>query len=163
MSAKDIALLVMRTLGTEGGIGHVIEYAGPDRRAHVDGRADDAVQHDDRGRCPRGLIAPDATTLAYLKGRPHCPAGERWDQAVAHWQRFALGHRRVLRQARRTLGHGAATDGELGNDARRCDSDGRSIPDPALEPDAGRRATMERALAYMDLQPGRRIDGTPVD
>jgi 3-isopropylmalate/(R)-2-methylmalate dehydratase large subunit len=112
---------------------------------------------------PAGMVAPDEITFAYLKGRPKAPAGRAWDAAVAHWETL------------RSDG-GAHLDSELRFDARHLPPvvtwgtnpqdvvsiDG-VVPDPETEADAYKRASMQRALAYMGLKPGTRMTDIPLD
>jgi 3-isopropylmalate/(R)-2-methylmalate dehydratase large subunit len=110
-----------------------------------------------------GMIAPDETTLAYVVGRPYAPQGTLWDAAVADWRGLAS-------DPEAQFDHDVAVDvTDLtpqvtwgNNPAAVLPVDGH-IPDPSQEGNAARRKEMEAALAYMDLAPGRPIEGTPVD
>jgi 3-isopropylmalate/(R)-2-methylmalate dehydratase large subunit len=86
LTAKDLALAIIHQIGTDGGTGYVIEYAGEAIRAlSMEGRmtlCNMAIESGARA----GMVAPDETTYAYLKGRPHAPKGERWERAVAYWR-----------------------------------------------------------------------------
>jgi len=163
LSAKDLALGILRAIGVDGGLGHVIEFAGPAVRAlSMEGRmtlCNLAVEMGARAT----LIAPDETTFAYLKGRPQAPSGEAWARAVAMWRELPSDS-------------GAAYDREVAIDAASIVPQvtwgtspqdvvpilGR-VPDPADEADADRRAAMMRSLAYMGLSPGTPIAGLPID
>ena len=86
VTAKDLILHIIGTIGTAGGTGHVIEYRGKVFEAmSVEGRLT-VCNMSIEGGARAGLIAPDETTFAYLKGRPLAPKGEEWDQAVAYWR-----------------------------------------------------------------------------
>ena len=162
-SAKDIILAIIGRIGTAGGTGHVMEYAGPAIRAlDMAGRMTICNMSIEAG-ARAGLIAPDETTFAYLRGRPYAPKGEAFERAVEHWRALATDD-------------GASFDREVTLDASALEPQvtwGTSpetvsgisghVPDPAAEPDEGRRAQFERMLAYMDLQPGQKLAGTKID
>ena len=163
VTAKDLALAVIGRIGTAGGTGHAIEFGGSAIGAlSMEGRmtlCNMAIEAGARA----GMVAVDETTLAYLKGRPFAPTGERWDRAVAAW--------RTLRSD-----DGAAFDRTVVIDAAAIPPqvtwgtspemvtsiDGR-VPDPDKEKDATRREGIERALTYMGLQPNTAITDIRVD
>ena len=161
--AKDIILAVIAKIGAFGGSGHTIEFAGGTIRAlSMEARMTVCNMAIEAG-APSGLIAPDDTTFEYLAGRPYSPQGADWDSAVKRW--------RALRSDA-----DARFDREEHLDASRLEpmaTWGTSpehgvpvtgvIPDPAREADAARRSSMEQALRYMDLQPGRPLEGLPID
>jgi 3-isopropylmalate/(R)-2-methylmalate dehydratase large subunit len=110
-----------------------------------------------------GMVAPDETTFAYLKDRPYAPKGADWDRALERWRRLpsdpgALFDREVALD-------GAAIEPMVtwGTSPENALPIGGAIPDPADEPDADRRGSMLRALAYMGLDPGTRLADIPVD
>ncbi|MFO0522757.1 MAG: 3-isopropylmalate dehydratase large subunit [bacterium] len=163
VSAKDVILGIIRELGPAGGFGHVIEYAGPAIRAmSIEERLTVCTMSIEAG-ARSGMVAPDDTTIAYVKGRPEAPRGEQWDRAVAYWRSLPSDP-------------GARFDRELSFDAGRLSPmvswgntaadvvavDGR-VPDPAGEADADRRRSMQRALDYMGLAPGQAMHGLPID
>lgn len=163
VTAKDLALAMIAEIGAAGGTGHAIEYAGEAIRSlGIEGRMTLCNMSIEAGaRC--GLIAPDDATFEYLHGRPHAPAAELWDRAVAYW--------RTLRSD-----DGAVFDREYTIDASRLEPMvtwgtspqdaapiGGVVPDPRDAPNAARRAGMQEALAYMDLQPGTPMATIPVD
>ena len=86
VTAKDIVLAIIGRIGTAGGTGYTIEFAGSAIRARQHGRPHDSVQHGDRGRRRAGLVAVDEKTIEYVKGRPLAPTGVEWEQAVAYWK-----------------------------------------------------------------------------
>ena len=163
VTAKDIVLAIIGQLGTGGGIGYVLEYRGPAIRAlSMEGRMTVCNMSIEAG-AKAGLIAPDDTTFAYLKGRQHAPTGEVWDAAVADWRTLASDE-------------GAVYDAEITLDAttlRPQVSWGTNpgqvlsiddvIPDPASFDNAGERNAAERALEYMGLIAGTPIRSIPVD
>src|SRR5260221_5946537 len=86
VTAKDLVLAIIGQIGTAGGTGHVIEYAGSAiRKLSMEGRMT-VSNMSIEGGARAGLIAPDAVTFDYLKGRPHAPKAGAWEQAVAYWQ-----------------------------------------------------------------------------
>ncbi|MDP2762180.1 MAG: 3-isopropylmalate dehydratase large subunit, partial [Sideroxyarcus sp.] len=163
VTAKDIALAIIGKIGTAGGTGYAIEFAGSTiRELSMEGRmtlCNMAIEAGARA----GMVAADETTFAYLKGRPFAPQGEQWDQAVTYW---------------RTLHSdaGAQFDAVVALDAAQIKPqvtwgtspemvvavDGR-VPDPAAMSDAGKREGAQRALQYMDLQANTPITGIKVD
>ena len=161
--AKDLALYLLGVVGVDGAGGHVIEYAGEAIRAlSMEARMTLCNLSIEMG-ARAGLIAPDATTFAYLAGRPAAPVGAEWDAAVLRWRALASDD-------------GAVFDRELSVDARDVRPmvswgtnpsqviaiDGR-VPDPAVLPNVEARTAAERALAYMDLNPGAPIAGQRLD
>jgi 3-isopropylmalate/(R)-2-methylmalate dehydratase large subunit len=149
-AAKDIILAIIATIGTGGGVGHVVEYRGSAIRAlSMEGRMTVCNMSIEAG-ARAGLIAPDDTTFAYVEGRPHAPKGTAWERALEHWRSLPTDD-------------GAAFDAEVTLDARglrpyvswgtnpaqSTTIDGE-VPPPAT-PEA------ERALAYMALEPGTAI------
>ena len=163
VTAKDIILAIIGEIGTAGGTGHVIEYAGEAIRAlSMEGRMT-VCNMSIEGGARAGMVAPDATTFAYLKDRPMAPAGASWDAAVRAWERLVTDE-------------GAQFDREIRLDARALPpivSWGTSpedvisvtgrVPDPAEIPDEGKRLSKERALAYMGLTPGTPITDIALD
>jgi len=163
VTAKDLALAVIGRIGTAGGAGYTIEYAGSTVRAlSMEGRmtlCNMAIEAGARA----GMVAVDDTTIRYLKGRPFAPRGEMWDRAVAHW--------RTLRSD-----DGASFDRVVQIDARSLKPQvtwGTSpemvvtvedrVPDPDKEKDSVKREGMERALVYMGLKPNTPITDIRID
>jgi 3-isopropylmalate/(R)-2-methylmalate dehydratase large subunit len=141
----------------------VIEYAGPAIRAmSIEERLTVCNMSIEAG-ARSGMVAPDDTTIAYVRGRPEAPTGSKWDAAVAYWKTLPSDP-------------GATFDRELSFDASRLSPmvswgntaadvvavDGR-VPDPAGEADPDRRRSMQRALDYMGLAPGQAMQGLPID
>jgi 3-isopropylmalate/(R)-2-methylmalate dehydratase large subunit len=163
VTAKDVALALIGRIGTAGGTGHAIEYAGSTIRAlSMEGRMTICNMTIEAG-ARSGMVAVDDTTLAYLKGRPLAPSGPQWDQAAVTW--------RMLRSD-----PDAKFDREVTLDAREIPPQvtwGTSpemvvpvddaVPDPDREKDSTRREGMERALAYMGLKPRTRITDIRLD
>ena len=163
VGAKDIILAVIGEIGTAGGTGHVIEYAGEAIRAlSMEGRMT-VCNMTIEGGARAGMIAPDEKTFAYLKGRPKAPKGAGWDVAMQYWQTLKSDE-------------GAHFDREVRLDAAKLPpivtwgtspedvaSIEGAVPDPAKVTDEGKRAKMVRALDYMGLTPGTRITDIPLD
>ena len=162
-TAKDMALAIIARIGTAGGTGHVIEYAGEAVRAlSMEGRMTLCNMTIEAG-ARAGLVAPDETTFAYVAGRARAPKAAAFENAVMFW--------RTLKSD-----DGARFDCEIVLDARDIVpmvTWGTSpeqalpvtgvVPDPASIADDARRAGIERALAYMDLKPGTRLSDVKID
>jgi len=160
--AKDVILAIIARIGAGGGVGHAIEYAGPVVRAmSMDERMTVCNMSIEAG-ARAGMIAPDETTFAYLEGRPLAPRGEMWPRALAFWKRVPSDADAVFdREVTLDAGELAPTVtwGTSPQDA--LPITGR-VPDPSVVGDPARRASMERALAYMALTPGAPLAGTAV-
>jgi 3-isopropylmalate/(R)-2-methylmalate dehydratase large subunit len=163
VTAKDIILAIIGTIGTGGGIGHVIEYRGSAIRAlSMEGRMTVCNMSIEAG-ARAGMIAPDDTTFEYLKNRMYSPKGEVWDEAVANW--------RTLR-----TDDGAKWDKEVTIDATKLTPFvswgtnpaqvlpiNAAIPSPSDAPDSTGADTISRALEYMGLEAGTKIRDITVD
>jgi 3-isopropylmalate/(R)-2-methylmalate dehydratase large subunit len=163
VTAKDLILAVIGRIGTAGGTGHVIEYAGEAISGlSMEGRMTVCNMSIEAG-ARAGLIAPDETTYEYLKGRPMSPKGGAWEQAVAYWRTLpsdpgAAYDKEVLLQASEIdpqVTWGTSPEAVLPITGK--------VPDPADEPDEGRRRAIERALDYMGLQPGTPLKEVKID
>ena len=157
VGAKDYVLAAIGRLGVDGGVGHVIEYAGPAIEAlSMEGRLTICNMSIEAG-ARAGLIAPDDVTFAYLEGRPGAPKGAGWDRAVDRWRDLRTDPDAVFdREVEIDVGelHPQVTWGT--NPGMVVPIDG-VVPDPAAIGDADERAAAERALAYMALEPGTPI------
>jgi 3-isopropylmalate/(R)-2-methylmalate dehydratase large subunit len=163
VSAKDIILAIIGKIGTGGGIGHIIEYRGSAIRGlSMEGRMTVCNMSIEAG-AKAGMIAPDETTFEYLKGLEHAPTGSDWDDALASWQALktdpgAIFDREVHIDAATLSPH--VTWGT--NPAHVIPID-QPIPGPASFEDPVAAGTAERALEYMGLTAGSRLQDTPVD
>ena len=163
VTAKDVALAIIGTIGTGGGIGHVIEYRGSAIRSlSMEGRMT-LCNMSIEGGARAGLVAPDETTFAYLKDRDHAPQGDEWDAAVAYWRTLptddgASFDKEVVLDAAAITPH--VTWGT--NPAQVAPISG-NVPDPESMPDPGDREAAERALAYMGLLAGTPLRDISVD
>jgi len=162
-SGKDLVLAIIGKIGTAGGTGHTIEFAGSAVRAlSMEGRMTVCNMAIEAG-ARAGLIAFDETTLNYVKGRPFTPKGPEWDQAVSYWQTLHsdadAGFDRVVELDARTIRPqvtwGTSPEMVLSIDDR--------VPDPEREKDANKRGAIERALQYMALQPNVPISDVRID
>jgi len=162
-TAKDIVLAIIGRIGTAGGTGYTIEFAGSAIRAlSVEGRmtvCNMAIE----GGARAGLVAVDQKTIDYLKGRPLSPTGVEWDQAVAYWKTLHSDADAVFdavveldaSQIVPQVTWGTSPEMVLGIDAR--------VPDPDKEKDSNKRGAIERALTYMGLEPGKPINDILID
>ncbi|MBB4265573.1 3-isopropylmalate dehydratase large subunit [Roseospira visakhapatnamensis] len=163
VTAKDIVLAIIGRLGTAGGTGYVIEYAGDAIRAlSMEGRMTVCNMTIEAG-ARAGLIAPDDTTFDYLKGRPMAPKGAAWEAAVSWWRTLVTDPDAVF-DIEITI-DAATIEPQVtwGTSPENVAPIGGTVPDPALEPDPNRRASMERALRYMDLAPGMKLTDVTID
>ena len=162
-SAKDIVLAIIGKIGTAGGTGYTIEFAGSTIRAlSMEGRMTVCNMTIEAG-ARAGLIGVDETTIAYVKGRPLAPSGVEWDQAVRYWstlQSDAGAHFDAVveldaSQMSPQVSWGTSPEMVLAIDQR--------VPDPDREKDASKRDAIERALKYMGLEPNKPIADIMID
>ncbi|MGC8476132.1 MAG: 3-isopropylmalate dehydratase large subunit [Acetobacteraceae bacterium] len=163
VGAKDVILAIIAHIGAAGGTGKVIEYAGPVFRAmSIEGRLTVCNMSIEAG-ARAGMIAPDETSFAYLQGRRFAPQGPLWDRAVAYWRSLPSDPDARF-DAEVTL-DGSAIEpmATWGTSPEHAAPVRAAIPDPAGAPTAERREAMGRALHYMDLRPGMRIEEIPIE
>jgi 3-isopropylmalate/(R)-2-methylmalate dehydratase large subunit len=162
-TAKDIILAIIGKIGTAGGTGHVIEYAGEAIRAlDMAGRMTVCNMSIEAG-ARAGLIAPDDTTFAYIAGRPYAPQGAAFDRAVEYWRTLPSDEGAIYDQTIILDAADIVPQVTWGTSPESVVPITGTVPDPALEPNAARRAQLEQMLHYMDLAPGQKLDGLPVD
>lgn len=163
VTAKDIILAVIARIGVDGGTGHVFEYTGSAIRSlDMEGRMT-ICNMSIEGGARAGMVAPDDTTFEYLAGRPYAPQGAAWERAVAAWRQLPTDE-------------GATYDRSLTIDATTLEPMvtygtnpgmgvpiSATVPDPAHAGDVSQRQALEKALAYMGLQPGTPLRGKKVD
>ncbi len=163
VTAKDLVLAVIGRIGTAGGTGHVIEYAGEAIRGlDMAGRMT-VCNMTIEGGARAGMIAPDETTFAYVKGRPYAPKGEAFDRAVEYWRTLPSDP-------------GAHYDTVVALDAAEIQPMvswgtspeavlpiGGTVPDPEAVADEAARTQMRRMLDYMALTPGQKLTDVAVD
>ncbi len=163
VSAKDIILALLARVGFGGGTGYVFEYTGSAIRALTMEERMTVCNMSIEAGARAGMIAPDETTFAYLKGRPHAPQGAAWDAAVAAWRALPSDP-------------GATYDNSITIDAATLEPMitygtnpamgapiGARVPDPASAADASEAGALRSALSYMGLSPGQSIAGLPID
>jgi 3-isopropylmalate/(R)-2-methylmalate dehydratase large subunit len=163
VGGKDIVLAIIGKIGTAGGTGYTIEFAGSAIRAlSMEGRMTVCNMAIEAG-ARAGLVAVDDKTIAYLQGRPLAPKGVEWDQAVAYWKTLQsdagahfdavveLDASQIIPQ----VTWGTSPEMVFGIDG--------FTPDPDKEKDANKRDAMERALTYMGLEPGKALNDIYVD
>jgi 3-isopropylmalate/(R)-2-methylmalate dehydratase large subunit len=163
VTAKDIILAIIAQEGVGGGTGYVFEYTGSAIRALSMEERMTICNMSIEGGARAGMIAPDETTFAYIEGRPLAPKGADWEAAVAHWRTLPTDegatYDKVVRLDADTLppmitygtnpGMGMPISG--------------AVPTPEEMADPSARAALDKALRYMDLQPGQSLLGKPVD
>ena len=162
LSAKDLALFLIGQIGTAGGTGHVIEFAGSAVRAlSMEGRMTLCNMSIEAG-ARAGLVAPDETTYTYVAGRPMAPAGPLWDQALAYWKSLPTDEGASFDQEFVFDISDLAPQVTWGTNPEAVVDIAGHVPDPAAATDPARREAMQRALDYMGLQPGTPLAELPV-
>jgi 3-isopropylmalate/(R)-2-methylmalate dehydratase large subunit len=163
VTAKDVILAIIGKIGTAGGTGHVIEFAGSVIRGlSMEGRMTVCNMAIEAG-ARAGMIAPDQTTFNYLQGRPMAPTGDAMDAAIAYWRTLpsdegARYDTEVVLAAEDIAP--TVTWGTSPEDALAITG---AVPDPSKEKDEKKRAKMERAIAYMGLTAGQKLTDIKVD
>ncbi|MGB0389107.1 MAG: 3-isopropylmalate dehydratase large subunit [Ardenticatenaceae bacterium] len=163
VSAKDIILALLSRIGIGGGTGHVFEYCGSAIRSLSMEERMTICNMSIEGGARAGMIAPDDTTFEYIKGRTFTPKGQDWENALAHWRTLPTDE-------------GATYDKSITIDANKLTpmitygtnpglgmSITDRIPDPSTIKDLSQRRTIQKALTYMDINPGDALLGKPVD
>ncbi len=162
-TAKDIVLAIIGKIGTAGGTGYTIEFAGSAiRDLSMEGRMTVCNMAIEAG-ARAGLVAVDEKTIAYVKGRPLSPTGVEWDQAVAYWKTLysdAGAHFDAVveldaAQIKPQVTWGTSPEMVVPVDGR--------VPDPDKEKDANKRSAIERALTYMGLEPNKPMNDILID
>ena len=162
VTAKDMALHLISVIGTAGGTGHVIEYRGEAVRAlSMEGRMT-LCNLSIEGGARAGLIAPDGTTLAYMRGRPSTPKGGTWEVAERYWQTLHSDDDAEWDEIIRIRAADMEPTVTWGTSPEQAIPLSGKIPTPSDIADPVKRAACERALDYMGLDAGAPIAGTPV-
>jgi 3-isopropylmalate/(R)-2-methylmalate dehydratase large subunit len=163
VTPKDLILSLIGVIGAGGGSGYAVEYAGSAIRAlDIEGRLTIANLSIELG-AKMGFVAPDDTTYAYLSGRRFAPKGAAWERAVREWRKLPSDADAPFDREISIDVVSIAPQVTWGTSPEQVMAVDRLIPDPAAEPDAGRRGGMEAALHYMGLEPNQPIVGTKVD
>ncbi|MEN0000549.1 MAG: 3-isopropylmalate dehydratase large subunit [Pseudomonadota bacterium] len=163
VTAKDIILAIIGEIGTAGGTGHVIEFAGEAIRAlSMEGRMT-VCNMTIEGGARAGLVAPDETTFAYIKDRPRAPSGAAWDMAMAYWKTLVSDEGAVFD---RTVTLDAANLPPIvswGSSPEDVVSIEGTVPNPDDIEDVNTRSSKWRALDYMGLKPGTKMTDIELD
>ena len=163
VTAKDVILAIIARIGAGGAIGHVVEYAGSAIRSlSIEGRLTLCNMSIEAGG-RAGMVAPDDTTFAYLHGRAFAPKDAAWDKALAYWRNIPSDEGAVFDKEVTLDGATIAPMVTWGTSPEDAVPITARIPDPSSAPDAAKREGMERALAYMGLQPGTPVEDVSVD
>ncbi|MEX5220094.1 MAG: 3-isopropylmalate dehydratase large subunit [Nitrospiraceae bacterium] len=162
-SAKDIILAIIGKIGTAGGTGHVIEYTGPAIRAlSMEGRMT-LCNMSIEGGARAGMVAPDDTTVSYIKGRPMAPTGAHWEQAVRAWQQLSTDAGAAYDTVVELRADAIAPQITWGTSPGMVTGVDGTVPDPREMKDDKLRHATERALAYMGLTPGTPLTEISID
>lgn len=163
VTAKDLILFIIRTIGTDGATGCVIEYSGEAiRRMSMEERMTVCNMSIEAG-ARAGMIAPDETTFNYLKGRPHAPKGAAFDQAVAYWKTLPSDEGALFDRELTIDVSNLAPQVSWGTNPGMVTDVTGSVIDPDTISDENERRAARRALEYMGLQPGTRIEDLQID
>ncbi len=162
-TAKDIVLAIIGQIGTAGGTGYVIEYAGDTIRAlDMAGRMTVCNMSIEAG-ARAGMIAPDDVTFDYVRGKPFAPKGEALDRAIDYWKTLPADAGAVYDKHLAIDATKLAPMVTWGTNPEAVIAITGMVPDPAAEEDAGKRAQLERMCEYMALTPGQKIADVPID
>jgi len=163
VAVKDIILALIARIGTNGGVGYAIEYAGSSiPTLSMEARMTLCNMSIEAGSRV-GMVAPDETTIAYVKGRPLAPQGDQWDAAVTYWRTLPSDpDARFDRELELDVSALSPHVSWGTNPGETAPITGR-VPDPAAEQDPARRAKIERSLAYMGLEPNTPLADIGID
>ena len=163
VTAKDIVLAIIGKIGTAGGNGHAIEFAGSAiRELSVEGRMTICNMSIEAG-ARVGLVATDEKTIAYVKGRPFAPTAEQWDAAVEAWQDLVSDADAVFDTVVRLDAAQIKPQVSWGTSPEMVLAVDQNVPDPAQEADLVKRGSIERALKYMGLTANQAITDIQLD
>ncbi len=162
-SSKDLVLEIIRQLGTDGGTGHVIEYAGEVVRSLTMEERMTLCNMSIECGARAGMVAPDETTFVYLKGRPYAPNGGGWDAAVHKWRQLATDQDAQFDREITIDGSRLEPIVTWGTNPGMASPITATVPGPDDARNASERAAITAALSYMGLQPGMRIEDISLD
>jgi 3-isopropylmalate/(R)-2-methylmalate dehydratase large subunit len=163
ITAKDIILAIIAKIGTAGGTGYVIEYAGDAIRGlSMEGRMT-VCNMSIEGGARAGLIGADDTTFNYLRGRPRAPKAAAWEMAVAQWRNLKSDAGAKFDTEINLSASSVAPMVTWGTSPEQALPITGRVPDPAGETDQNKREGIKRALAYMDLKPGTELKSLKID
>jgi 3-isopropylmalate/(R)-2-methylmalate dehydratase large subunit len=161
--AKDMILYLIGRIGANGGIGYAVEFAGAAiRKMPVEGRLT-ICNMGTEFQARYAFVPADAMTFDYLDGREFVPKGSAWDEAVAYWRTLATDEGAVFDKEVTIDCAEIAPQVTWGTSPQQVAAIGEHIPDPAGIADSGTRTLTERALQYIQLDPGTPLDGVPID
>ncbi len=163
VTAKDIILAIIRQIGVGGGVGHVFEYRGSAIRSLSMEQRMTICNMSIEGGARAGMIAPDETTFAYLKGRQFAPQGADWDRAVARWRELVTDEGAVFDKETTIYVDDLAPMVTYGTNPGMGITVEERIPRPEDMASGDERRMLEKALGYMGLKPGQPIVGQPID
>ena len=163
VTAKDVVLAIIGKIGTAGGTGYAIEYAGDTIRSlSMEARMTICNMSIEAG-ARAGMVAVDETTLAYIKGRPFAPKGAMWEQATAYWKTLKSDEGARFDKVARLSATEIKPQVTWGTSPEMVGTVDDHVPDPARETNPEKRQAMERALAYMGLAPNTPIKDIKLD
>ncbi|MDX1600185.1 MAG: 3-isopropylmalate dehydratase large subunit [Anaerolineales bacterium] len=163
VTAKDLILALISELGVDAGTGHVFEYCGEAIRSlDMESRMTICNMSIEAG-ARAGMIAPDETTFEYVAGRRFAPQGQDWDRAVARWRELPSDKNAQFDRSFSLDASRLAPMITYGTNPGMGTSIEDAVPRPSAMPSAEQRDALERALDYMDLTPGQRLQGQPID
>jgi 3-isopropylmalate/(R)-2-methylmalate dehydratase large subunit len=162
VSPKDVILAIIGRIGTAGGTGHILEYAGSTfRDMSMEGRMTVCNMSIEAG-ARAGLVAPDEKTIAYMIGRPYAPKGAAWEQAVTYWRTLPSDPGAKYDKEAHIDAADIAPHVTWGTSPQDVAPINGHVPDPAEVDDPLKRAAMQRSLEYMALAPNTRLLDVPV-
>lgn len=163
VSAKDLILAIIAKIGTGGGQGHIIEYRGEAiRKMSMEARMTICNMSIEAG-ARAGMVAPDETTFEYVKGREFAPTGADWDAAVEYWRTLPTDEGAEFDTVVEIDGSSLTPFVTWGTNPGQGLPLGEKVPDPEDCGDDNEKATVEKALQYMDLQPGTPLRDIKID
>jgi len=163
LTAKDLILGAIGRVGVGGGVGYAVEYAGEAIRALSMEQRMTVCNMSIEWGARAGMVAPDETTFAYLEGREHAPRGARWERALDDWRSLASDPGATYDTHVVVEVDDLVPQVTWGTNPGMVVPVTGTVPDPASYDAADDRAAVERALAYMDLRPGQRIEDIAID
>ncbi len=163
VGAKDLALHLIAIIGTNGGAGHVIEYMGSAIRSmSMEGRMT-LCNLSIEGGARAGLVAPDDATFNYMSGRPAAPKGGQWETAIQFWKTLRSDDRAHWDEVIEIAAEDVAPTITWGTSPEQAAPITATTPVPSQISDSVKRDAAERALAYMGLEPGQKLEGLKID
>ncbi|MBW7879302.1 MAG: 3-isopropylmalate dehydratase large subunit [Anaerolineae bacterium] len=163
VTAKDIILAIIAKIGVGGGTGHVVEYMGSAIRGlSMEGRMT-ICNMSIEGGARAGMVVPDETTFNYIEGRPRAPKGADWDAAVARWRTLPTDDDAVFDATVELDGDALTPMITYGTNPGMGMRITDRVPDPDQLSDVSAKVALDKALRYMDLQPGQSLLGKPVN